>query len=385
MSKRFINTSFTYNYPRPLGYEPLLKGSEPQNLNESTLLSDGSLHLVLATLKGSCMLTVIVSTIFGNLLVMVSVYRTDRLRTLTNSFVVSLACADLMVAILVMPFSASQEISGRWFMGRVICDLFNANDVQFSTSSLLHLCCISVDRYIAITDPFHYPSRMTRRRARWMLAVVWGSSVLLSHVPIHLGWYSPLEAEAATDLCQFKVNRVYGLISGAVSFWTPAAVMVVAYAKIYCEAKKQEDRIYSLTYSVGRCMVAVHEVKYLAVNDRQQPRAVSPSSSTARQERHKLKSEHKAAKTLGFVMGAFIVCWLPFFSWYLTTSLCSSDLCWTPPSALVPLFFWIGYLNSALNPVIYAFFNRDFRDAFQKVLGCANKAPQKRTAENAHL
>src|SRR6218665_2708746 len=89
MSKRFINTSFTYNYPRPLGYEPLLKGSEPQNLNESTLLSDGSLHLVLATLKGSCMLTVIVSTIFGNLLVMVSVYRTDRLRTLTNSFVVS--------------------------------------------------------------------------------------------------------------------------------------------------------------------------------------------------------------------------------------------------------------------------------------------------------
>lgn len=380
MSQRFINTSFIYSQPFESGS---LKDSEPQNLNDTH--SDGNhLHLVLATLKGSCMLTVIISTIFGNLLIMVSVYRTDRLRTLTNSFVVSLACADLMVAILVMPFSASQEISGRWFLGRVICDLFNANDVQFSTSSLLHLCCISVDRYIAITDPFHYAARMTRRRARWMLALVWGSSVLLSHVPIHLGWYSPLESEAATDLCQFKVNRVYGLISGAVSFWTPAAVMVVAYAKIYCEAKKQEDRIYSLTYSVGRCMVAVNHVKYLAVSDRQQPRTVSPSSTSARQERHKLKSEHKAARTLGFVMGAFIVCWLPFFSWYLTTSLCSEH-CWTTPPALVPLLFWIGYLNSALNPIIYAFFNRDFRDAFQKVLGCENKAPQKTTTKNAHL
>src|SRR6218665_2365370 len=165
------------------------------------------------------MLTVIVSTIFGNLLVMVSVYRTDRLRTLTNSFVVSLACADLMVAILVMPFSASQEISGRWFMGRVICDLFNANDVQFSTSSLLHLCCISVDRYIAITDPFHYEKKMTKRRVAVMLCCIWSASIVLSHLPIHLQWhtttpydqYSPDDSScSAAEQCFFQVNKPYG-------------------------------------------------------------------------------------------------------------------------------------------------------------------------------
>ena len=78
-----------------------------------------------------------------------------------------------------------------------------------------------------------------------------------------------------------------------------------------------------------------------------------------------MKREHKAAKTLGFILGAFIICWVPFFVWYVTATICGA-VC--SPKLLVDILFWVGYLNSAMNPVIYAYFNREFREAFKETL-----------------
>jgi len=101
-------------------------------------------------------------------------------------------------------------IAGQWLFGSLTCDVFNANDVLFSTASLLHLCCISWDRYIAVTDPFGYERRMTRRRAALTLAGVWTASACLSHIPIHLGLYTTASQRdklaADTDECSFKVG-----------------------------------------------------------------------------------------------------------------------------------------------------------------------------------
>uniref|UniRef100_T1EHS2 G-protein coupled receptors family 1 profile domain-containing protein n=1 Tax=Helobdella robusta TaxID=6412 RepID=T1EHS2_HELRO len=138
---------------------------------------------------GLLMLAVIFGAVFGNTLVIVGVLKYERLRIIPNSFILSMAIADLLVAILVMTFNACQELCGGWLFGKVTCDIFNANDVLFSTASLLHLCCISVDRYVAVTDPLHYDSRMTRKKVAMMLGAAWGASALLSHVPIHMQWY----------------------------------------------------------------------------------------------------------------------------------------------------------------------------------------------------
>ncbi|GFR74235.1 octopamine receptor [Elysia marginata] len=105
-----------------------------------------SLEAVALILRAMAMAAIMVGAIFGNVLVISSVLRFERLRGITNFFIVSLAFADLLVAILVMPFNASMEISGKWVFGRTMCDIFNANDVLFSTASILHLCCISMDR-----------------------------------------------------------------------------------------------------------------------------------------------------------------------------------------------------------------------------------------------
>jgi len=111
-----------------------------------------------------------------------------------------------------------QQVAGRWPFGAVVCDIFNANDVLFSTASLLHLCCVSVDRYVAVTDPFGYERRMTVRRVVVMLACLWTASALLGHLPIHFGWYHDDETHQPSDdcltVCEFNVNKVYGRLGG---------------------------------------------------------------------------------------------------------------------------------------------------------------------------
>lgn len=88
----------------------------------------------------------------------------NQCRVITNYFVVSLALADMLVALCAMTFNASVELAGKWLFGSTMCDLWNSFDVYFSTTSILHLCCISVDRYYAIVQPLDYPLIMTYSR-----------------------------------------------------------------------------------------------------------------------------------------------------------------------------------------------------------------------------
>ena len=321
-------------------------------------------------LNGVVMVTIMSMAIFGNSLVIVSVFKFERLRIIANSFIVSLAFADLLVAILVMPFNASQAIAGKWVFGNVMCDIFNANDVLFSTASLLHLCCISMDRYIAIMDPFHYESKMTTRLAGLMLLCAWGASGLISHIPIHMGWYTTEKQKTAllqTESCSFKVNKIYAVLSSGISFWTPAIIMVFTYVKIFREARRQEKQIYLLTKQTAPSLERLRNDQVSSNGTGSEKNGHNITNRRLTQDRKKMKREHKAAKTLGVIMGAFLFCWLPFFLWYVITNMC--DSC-TAPEVLVSILFWIGYFNSALNPIIYAFCNRDFRNAFKRLLRC---------------
>jgi len=77
------------------------------------------------------------------------------------------------------------------------------------------------------------------------------------------------------------------------------------------------------------------------------------------------KKEKRATLILGLIMGSFIACWLPFFFLYILTPACPT--CEIPSWAFA-LAFWLGYMNSALNPAIYTIFNKDFRRAFRRIL-----------------
>ena len=78
----------------------------------------------------------------------------------------------------------------------------------------------------------------------------------------------------------------------------------------------------------------------------------------------RFRMETKAAKTLGIIVGCFIVCWFPFFTMYLVSAFCDECI----NELAFKIIFWLGYCNSAFNPFIYAMFSREFRGAFKKIL-----------------
>ena len=95
------------------------------------------------------------------------------------------------------------------------------------------------------------------------------------------------------------------------------------------------------------------------------PRIQKPRDPEREKRRLARKKEKRATLILGLIMGSFIACWLPFFFLYILTPMCS--WCQVPDSAFA-IAFWLGYMNSALNPVIYTIFNKDFRRAFRRIL-----------------
>ncbi|CAD7085120.1 unnamed protein product [Hermetia illucens] len=156
--------------------------------------------------------------------------------------------ADMLVALCAMTFNASVELSGgKWLFGPFMCNVWNSLDVYFSTASILHLCCISVDRYYAIVRPLEYPLNMTHKTVCFMLANVWILPALISFTPIFLGWYTTddhlLEMSAHPDVCNFVVNKTYAIISSSVSFWIPGVVMITMYLRIYKEAVRQRKAL----------------------------------------------------------------------------------------------------------------------------------------------
>ncbi|XP_055712704.1 octopamine receptor beta-3R-like isoform X2 [Phlebotomus papatasi] len=205
------------------------------------------LFIIVLCIKGFIFGTIILGAVLGNALVIISVRRNRKLRVITNYFVVSLAMADMLVALCAMTFNASVELSGRWLFGAFMCNVWNSLDVYFSTASILHLCCISVDRYYAIVRPLEYPLNMTHRTVFLMLANVWLLPALISFIPIFLGWYTTAaqlkEMEAKPDECVFVVNKTYAIISSSVSFWIPGVVMITMYCRIYREAVRQRKAL----------------------------------------------------------------------------------------------------------------------------------------------
>jgi hypothetical protein len=217
--------------------------------NETGLagFGDEEASVVPHVLKSMVLVLIILLAIFSNLLVVISVFRYQRLRHINNYFLVSLAVADLLVACFAMTFNATVEITGQWNFGYRICDLWNSLDVHFSTVSTLHLCCISMDRYFAIVRPLKYTSYMTVKVASIMIGIAWTAPTLISFLPIFLGWYTTAEhqvwRETHPDECIFRVNKPYALLSSTLTFWAPVITMLFMYRRIYKEALRQKEAI----------------------------------------------------------------------------------------------------------------------------------------------
>lgn len=256
----------------------------------------------------------ILFAIVGNILVILSVACNRHLRTPTNYFIVNLAIADLLLSFTVLPFSATLEVLGYWVLGRIFCDIWAAVDVLCCTASILSLCAISIDRYIGVRYSLQYPTLVTRRKAILALLSVWVLSTVISIGPL-LGWKEP--APNDDKECGVTEEPFYALFSSLGSFYIPLAVILVMYCRVYIVAKRTtknlEAGVMKEMSNSKELTLRIHSKNFHEDTlSSTKAKGHNPRSSIA-VKLFKFSREKKAAKTLGIVVGMFILCWLPFF------------------------------------------------------------------------
>ena len=273
--------------------------------------------------------------VLGNMLVCAAVVKFRRLQRVTNYFIVSLAVADMLVGLVVMPFSAVHEVLGWWPFG-MFCDVHASFDVTLCCASLYNLCIVSIDRYIAITSPLTYHSKMTPKVALGLITLAW-LAAFSTFIPMVMGLSREqgFEYDYDNTTCKFVINKLFTFLITVPPFYIPSVFMVVAYARMFTIARQQARQITATQHNL-------------------RANGASICSMTLR-ERSRLASDTKALRVVITVVGVFIICWLPYFIVfpYDTFCRCVTDAVWG-------VTLWLGYLNSSFNPFIYAF-NRDFR------------------------
>uniref|UniRef100_A0A8C7Y4Q6 G-protein coupled receptors family 1 profile domain-containing protein n=1 Tax=Oryzias sinensis TaxID=183150 RepID=A0A8C7Y4Q6_9TELE len=289
----------------------------------------------------------IVSTVVGNFLVVLSIAYFKQLQSPTNCFVMSLAVADCFVGLVVMPYSMIRTVEGCWYFGSLFCKLHSSLDVMLCTASIFHLSCIAFDRFYAVCNPLIYSLKMSQSRVALLITICWAVPMLISFGPIMLDLHiAGVDIRIPEDLCVFLVSRIYAVMASLVAFYLPMAIMLVAYWKIFKAAKRQALQISAM--------------------ESQMAAGVGKDSSKKRRHRITMRRERKAAKTLGIIMGVFLIFWMPFF----TLNIVDPFIGYTTEVVVWDIFLWLGYINSSLNPFLYGFFNRSFRRAFLMFIGC---------------
>nr|XP_061811158.1 alpha-2Db adrenergic receptor-like [Nerophis lumbriciformis] len=465
---------------------PATSSSENVSQASSALSRSASLppHSQAASVLIMLIVTVIILvTVVGNVLVVVAVFTSRALRAPQNLFLVSLASADILVATLVIPFSLANEVMGYWYFGSTWCSFYLALDVLFCTSSIVHLCAISLDRYWSVTKAVSYNRKRTPKRIKVMISVVWLISIVISSPPLLMThteerWdITDENKEPKRQECLLNNQTWYILSSCIVSFFAPGVIMILVYCKIYRVAKQRASTVFvaknvierqpsqSETCFAGtlrcspaagaKCRKSRDETDNAPLENRHSSSNVESNSSSHKigeldkinleemtweddvktsfsaslrfsrrsggkgkteeakgtegpasrlkppppscasiswvssdhcshhlllpspvplRSRQMSLSKNKVAQmrekrftfVLAVVMGVFVLCWFPFFFTYSLQALCKEKC--AIPDALFNLFFWIGYCNSCLNPIIYTIFNRDFRRAFKKII-----------------
>ncbi|RWS02230.1 putative G-protein coupled receptor No18-like protein [Dinothrombium tinctorium] len=169
-------------------------------------------------------------------------------------FILSLAVADLIVGITVMPISSAYVLTGDWIFGIVVCQIWLIIDYTASTASILNLLILSLDRYWSIKSPLKYLSKRTKKRALGMIVIVWilSASWIIPIMGWHR-WYNGGIRKHPSNVCEteFSNNVLFKVTASSLNFFIPMSLMVVLYFKIYREIKRRGE------IDIGRCSISL--------------------------------------------------------------------------------------------------------------------------------
>ncbi|RVE57787.1 hypothetical protein OJAV_G00202840 [Oryzias javanicus] len=284
------------------------------------------------TLLASVLLSFLsVLTAVLNLLLIISISHFRQLHTPTNLLLLSLAVADFCVGLLLL--FQIPLLDGCWYLGDLMCVFYYILVVVTTCASIGTMVLISVDRYVAICYPLHYPAKITPKRAGVGVFLCWTCSLLYDVLMMKDNLQQPGRFSSCSGDCVVHLSPVSHVVDQVVSFFVPIAVIAVLYARVFVVAVSQGRAL--------RSQVAAGPRK---------------NRATVR------KSEMKAAGTLGVVVFVFILCLFPSYS----ASLSGQETVIDAVSAA--FMFFLAFFNSCLNPIIYAFFYPWFRKSIKLIM-----------------
>ena len=357
-------------------------------------------------------------TIIGNIFVTIALFTNKKLKQggMSNYLIGNLAISDLLLGLIVLPFSATLSTFNVWPFGVILCHFWLSIDVLCSTASIWGLLVISLDRFIATNHPILY----MKHRNNVKLAVVyctmsWFISITISLGPLlFISGPDPTNS-TTTNYMTLKtsaVNHSFGeqtvstakfecvlfhtpsfvILSSIGSFYLPLALMTMLYMGVFYRIRqksKQFNRNSSGTKKLQESTMLIKQQNQMKetcllqkqlseqadldklpkINDkvaRVPPSLHKQRSGNGHQHNSSQNSEARVTKKLAIIMGAFVACWLPFFIIYIIRSLLSDPN--SIPDSVMSFFIWLGYFNSSLNPILYAILNENFRVAFKDII-----------------
>ncbi|XP_029470841.1 5-hydroxytryptamine receptor 2B [Rhinatrema bivittatum] len=336
-------------------------------------------------------LVAIIPTIGGNILVILAVSLEKKLQNATNYFLMSLAVADLLVGLFVMPIALLTILfNSEWPLHNSLCSIWLFLDILFSTASIMHLCAISLDRYVAIKKPIQASQFNSRAKTVIKIAIVWLISIGIA-IPIPIQGIKDESNIFENKTCIVRPERFKDFITygSLVAFFIPFGIMVVIYLltiqalrkKAYLIKNKPPQRLNWSTVSTvfQRDMTPCSSPEKVAMlnGSKKDKGPVSPHeempirrmSSVGKKSMQTITNEQRASKVLGIVFFLFVLMWCPFFITNVASVLC--DSCDKKLiQKLMEIFVWVGYVSSGVNPLVYTLFNQTFRQAFSRYITC---------------
>ncbi|XP_048755778.2 5-hydroxytryptamine receptor-like [Ostrea edulis] len=409
-------------------FSPEIITFNPNNESIASFQYEPKYDLVVMVLICIFIGSVIVSIVIGNVFVISAIILEKSLQGVSNYLILSLAVTDLMVAVLVMPLSLIDEISLHWYLGPSVCDMWISFDVLCCTASILHLVAISLDRYWAVSN-IDYIRRRCTKQILCMIVVVWVVAIAISIAPMFgwkdpgsnpeesglckisqdkaytifstVGaFYCPLILMVVLNMKIYRAARsrirkkhINGLHKPIHVYQRPSITAADATTRhnssgsdisqdgytVYNGVNQNDDPVFNESEQDNapeantRFLVVPSNVYVLnkqlnppkSTNNNNNKQITYYDKERLRKAKIEMKRERKAARVLGIITGAFIVCWLPFFLIALISPFCPSCVI---HHAVASVCLWLGYLNSLLNPIIYTIFNPSFRNAFRKLI-----------------
>ncbi|XP_029500248.1 trace amine-associated receptor 8c-like [Oncorhynchus nerka] len=272
-------------------------------------------------------------TVFLNLLVIISISHFKQLHTPTNLLILSLAVSDLLVGLIVIPVATVAIMESCWGFGEYFCVFQFYITFLCTTLSLGNLVLISIDRYVAVCDPLLYHSKIRITGTICCISITWCCCIIYDAVIIQNFVNVKTPSRCLTECFIVEgliwVNIMYIVFIMVV----PCSIILTLYMKIFVVARSQARKVFS------KEAASVSGVQTVQAN----------------------KSERKAAKTLGIVVFTYLLSWIPSLFIYFVFSVIGDHL-------ISYFTSYLAFVNSLINPIIYAFFYPWFKVTAKLIL-----------------